>query len=106
MRQAGTLSSKQDAERFANYLLTLGITAKVEAGADGEASVWIHDENQLDESKRELETFARTRPTSATKPPKPRPARFAARRPRKNASSSATTSTCATNGPTPGGGGP
>ena len=30
MRQAGTIPTKQDAERFADYLLTLGIATKVE----------------------------------------------------------------------------
>jgi GlpG protein len=58
MRQAGTLPSKQDAERFANYLLSLGITSKVEQASDG-WSIWIHDENQIPRSKQELEQFER-----------------------------------------------
>jgi rhomboid protease GlpG len=57
MRQAGTLPNQHDAERFANYLLTLGITSKIEPASSGEATIWIHDENQLDASKRELEAF-------------------------------------------------
>jgi len=56
MRQAGTLVAKQDAERFASYLLTLGITSKVEPAADAWA-VWIHDENQLGRSRQELAQF-------------------------------------------------
>ncbi len=56
MRQAGILPTRQDAERFANYLLTLGITAKVEPAADG-CAIWIHDENQLPQGKQELEAF-------------------------------------------------
>jgi GlpG protein len=58
MRQAGTLTTKQDAERFANYLLTLGISSKVEPAGDAWA-LWIHDENQLSRSKEELEQFLR-----------------------------------------------
>lgn len=57
MRQAGHLPKKQDAERFANYLLTLGITSKVEATSAGDFVIWIHDENQLDQSRRELVAF-------------------------------------------------
>jgi GlpG protein len=56
MRQAGTIATKQDAERFGNYLLSLGITSKVEP-ADGQWAVWIHDENQLSRSKHELDQF-------------------------------------------------
>ena len=56
MRQAGTVATKSDAERFANYLIAQGISAKLEAVADGYA-VWIHDENQLARSKQELEAF-------------------------------------------------
>jgi GlpG protein len=60
MRQAGTLSSKSEAERFASYLLTLGISSKVDPAGDAWA-LWVHDENQLDESKRQLDEF-RARP--------------------------------------------
>jgi GlpG protein len=58
MRQAGTLITKQDAERFANYLLSLGISSKVEPAADAWA-IWVHDENQIPRSKQELEQFRR-----------------------------------------------
>jgi len=58
MRQAGTLISKQDAERFVNYLLTIGISSKVEPAADAWA-VWIRDENQLLRGKEELAQFER-----------------------------------------------
>ena len=56
MRQAGTIITRQDAERFANYLLSLGISSKVEPAADAWA-IWVHDENQLPRSKQELEQF-------------------------------------------------
>lgn len=56
MRQAGTLTEKQDAERFSDYLLTQGIESKVDSAADRWA-IWILDENQLDRSKQELAEF-------------------------------------------------
>jgi rhomboid protease GlpG len=56
MRQAGTIATRQDAERFANYLLSLGITSKIEP-SNGQWAVWIHDENQIPRSKQELEQF-------------------------------------------------
>ncbi len=58
MRQAGTLTSKSDAQRFANYLLSLGISSKVDPAGDAWA-IWIHDENQIPRSKQELEQFER-----------------------------------------------
>jgi GlpG protein len=56
MRQAGTLTNKSDAQRFATYLLSLGISSKVEPAGDAWA-IWIHDENQIPRSKTELEQF-------------------------------------------------
>jgi GlpG protein len=56
MRQAGTIATKQDAERFSNYLLSLGISSKIEP-SDSQWAVWIHDENQIPRSKQELEQF-------------------------------------------------
>lgn len=58
MRQAGTLATRLDADRFANYLLSLGITSKVEGSGDA-WSIWVHDENQLAHSKQELAEFLR-----------------------------------------------
>jgi GlpG protein len=59
MRQAGIIPTRADAERFADYLLSLGITSKVEP-AGAEWAIWIHDENQIPRSKQELEEFQRT----------------------------------------------
>ncbi len=56
MRQAGTLPSKQDAERFADYLLTLGIGSKIDPSAD-QWAIWILDENQVPRSKQELQQY-------------------------------------------------
>jgi GlpG protein len=58
MRQAGTITSKQDAERFADYLLSLGITSKVDR-ANGEWAIWVHDENQVPRCREELAQFQR-----------------------------------------------
>jgi len=58
MRQAGTIATRQNAERFANYLLSLGITSKVDRDGD-QWIVWIHDENQVPRSRQELEQFER-----------------------------------------------
>ncbi len=63
MRQAGTLDSQQDAQRFASYLLTLGISAKVEPSG-GQWALWIRDENEIDRSKQELAEF-RTDPQAS-----------------------------------------
>lgn len=58
MRQAGTLPSKSDAERFATYLVSQGISSKVEPAGEAWA-VWVHDENQIPRSRQELEVFQR-----------------------------------------------
>jgi GlpG protein len=56
MRQAGTLSNRDEAQRFADYLLTQGISARVEPDADRFA-VWVRDEDQLARAKEELAAF-------------------------------------------------
>ena len=58
MRQAGTIPTKQDAQRFADYLLSIGITSKVEPSGD-QWAIWVHDENQIPKSREELELFTR-----------------------------------------------
>lgn len=58
MRQAGTIATKQDADRFSNYLLSLGVTSKVDRAGDAWA-IWVHDENQVPKAKEELELFER-----------------------------------------------
>jgi GlpG protein len=57
MRQVGTLEDPRAAQAFADYLLTLGITTKVDAAARG-ASVWVHREEQVPRAREE---FARYR---------------------------------------------
>ncbi|QDV32757.1 rhomboid family intramembrane serine protease [Tautonia plasticadhaerens] len=55
MRQIGTLPEEQ-ALRFADYLLTRGITSRVEEAAEG-CAIWIHREEQLDQARDELRAF-------------------------------------------------
>ncbi len=56
MRQAGTLPPDADAERFADYLLTLGIKTRIDAGEQGRI-VWIKDEQDLEKGRQELTAF-------------------------------------------------
>jgi GlpG protein len=58
MRQAGTIATRQDAQRFANYLLTLGIGTKVDGAGDA-WGIWILDENQVPRARQELDQFER-----------------------------------------------
>lgn len=56
MRQAGTIASQPDAQRFADYLLSIGITSKVEPSGD-QFAIWVHDENEMQRSRQELAEF-------------------------------------------------
>ncbi len=56
MRQIGTLSTKDDANRFADYLLTQGVEVKAEQDSAGWA-IWVRDENQLDRARDEFKEF-------------------------------------------------
>lgn len=58
MRQAGTLQREQDAQRFVDYLLTLGVEARADEGHDG-WSIWIIDEAHLQRGKDELADYRR-----------------------------------------------
>ena len=101
MRQAGTIASKADAERFANYLLSLGISSKVDPAAD-QWAVWIHDENQLARSKQELDQF-HAQPGDPRYEKAEQAAKLRAAKPPKSSGwRRRTTSTCATSGPAPG----
>jgi GlpG protein len=56
MRQLGKLPDEATAQRLVDFLLTLNISAKVDADGDAWA-VWIRQEEQLDEARRELAAF-------------------------------------------------
>lgn len=56
MRQVGTLQSEQHARRFADYLMTLGISAQADHDGDGWA-IWVREEEQVEQAARELKDF-------------------------------------------------
>lgn len=56
MRSAGTIGDKLHARRFADYLLTRGISTRLGDGAEG-FTVWVHDEERLAEVRAELPRF-------------------------------------------------
>jgi GlpG protein len=58
MRQIGTLPDPQQAQRFADYLLTQGITTKIDA-QNGAATIWVREEDQVPRASEELATFTR-----------------------------------------------
>jgi GlpG protein len=56
MRQAGTISNETDAQRFVDYLFTLGIAAKVDRDEIAWA-VWVRDEEHVARAMSELADF-------------------------------------------------
>ncbi|HEV3004272.1 MAG TPA: rhomboid family intramembrane serine protease [Pirellulales bacterium] len=58
MRLAGTIPTEDYARRFYGYLLTLGITSKVEPN-DGKFAVWVREEEHVERAVRELDEFLR-----------------------------------------------
>jgi GlpG protein len=56
MRQTGTISDLQQANKFADYLLTLGIRCRVEPDQDCWA-IWVLDEDQLQQGQEQLKQF-------------------------------------------------
>ncbi len=56
MRRIGTLSDKDAAETFGDYLLTQDIQSQVDQAGD-EWTIWVHDEDCVEAAKQELETF-------------------------------------------------
>jgi GlpG protein len=58
MRQIGTLTSKDEASRFADYLLTQGVEVKAEPEPPGWV-IWVRDENHLERAREELDEFER-----------------------------------------------
>lgn len=56
MRQIGTISDPADAKRFADYLMTLGITSRLDLGPEG-SSIWVHREDRIAEATTELAAY-------------------------------------------------
>src|SRR5690349_17692314 len=57
MRLLAALPDEDQASRFGDYLLTLGIDNSVEQGASG-WQVWVSDDDKIDAARRELDQFA------------------------------------------------
>jgi GlpG protein len=56
MRQVGTLATQQDAQRLADYLMTLGVPSRVDPAPDG-FSIWAIEENDVARAKQALGEF-------------------------------------------------
>jgi GlpG protein len=56
MRSAGQIPDKVLARRFADYLLTRGISVRLAAGPEG-FTVWVYDEDHLPQVREELARF-------------------------------------------------
>ena len=56
MRQIGTLSNEQDAERFAAYLVTQGIDSHAEPNTD-DWGIWVRDENAVEPAREAFAQF-------------------------------------------------
>jgi GlpG protein len=58
MRQVGTLATDVEAQRLADYLLTLGVTTRVDAAANGH-SIWVYEENDVERARQAFDEFNR-----------------------------------------------
>ena len=57
MRKIGHIDDNPSATRLSDYLYAKSIDNDVESGASGGWDIWVHDEEQLDLAKQELEAF-------------------------------------------------
>jgi GlpG protein len=57
MRLLGSTTTSSDAERFRDYLLTVGMPAHVEEGTDGAWQVWVEHDDHVDAAKNELHAY-------------------------------------------------
>jgi GlpG protein len=60
MRKIGTIPDEQDARRFRDYLLTLGIKSEVNPDNNHAQVVWVLEEDQLERARSELAEFLQT----------------------------------------------
>jgi GlpG protein len=56
MREIGTVPDARNAQRLADYLLTLGIRNRVDAAPAG-ATIWVYEEDRRDDARREFDAF-------------------------------------------------
>ena len=57
MRQIGTLPDRNQASRFAAYLIKEEISCEAEEEDSGDWSIWVHDENAIDEARSKFAEF-------------------------------------------------
>jgi len=58
MRQIGTTATERDAQRLCDYLLTLGVPARIDAATGGH-SIWVFEENDVDRARAAFDEFNR-----------------------------------------------
>jgi GlpG protein len=58
MRQIGSIPDENEARALADYLMTLGITTRLDPAPEGWA-VWVHREERVEEARNELAEFHR-----------------------------------------------
>ena len=56
MRQVATIPDERVARRLADYLLTLGITTRLDVAPDG-CALWVHREEKVPTARREMKAF-------------------------------------------------
>lgn len=59
LRELGIITEERNARALADYLLTREIVSKVVANRDGRFSLWVRDEDRLDEARQVHEEFVR-----------------------------------------------
>lgn len=57
MRLIGTLSTDADAVRFGNYLLSIGMPNRIEAGRDGQWQIWVEHDDHLEQATSQLHAY-------------------------------------------------
>lgn len=57
MRQIGITPGRPEAEQFSDYLMTQGISAHVEPGEGNSWTIWVHQEDHLDNARKEFQEF-------------------------------------------------
>ncbi len=57
MRKIGTIAEKELAQRFIDYLYSIGVAAHIDAAEDGVCRVWVEDEDRLVAARDAIEAF-------------------------------------------------
>ena len=57
MRPIGEIDNEEQAQRFGDYLLASGIPCDIEEEEEGTWSIWVHDDDQIEQAESELAHF-------------------------------------------------